>query len=595
MQPFTRFVAHGCLVAVAAGTLTVPAFARQVSTSPFRNSARSTSGLSPADIERKLRDGGLLPIPKSPADSESTPPPFGVAPPANDDYHTPQVVGIGSVALDNRCATGQANEPNIPCGGNGAIHSLFYIFTPATAGLYRIDTCGSTFDTVLASVGPDPNGGPFRVVSCDDDFCGLQSAIDVQLAANVPLRILVDGWSGATGTGLLNVTALGLAPANDGCDTPTVLPAAGPFPLVSQQDTTNSTTDPADPAQSCSFLAPAQNSHSVWYRWTPTVNADTLVDTCGSNYDTVLTVYSGPCNALVEVACNDDGGSPNCAVTLQSGASWRAIVGTTYLIEVTRFGVGAAGNLRLTLNRGNALPDNDECGGATPLAGGGPFPILGNQNTAGATVAADDPVHTCTARADVASVWFSWTPAAACNATFHTCTSNFDTVVAVYTGACGNLTEVACNDDSNVAPCPGTLQSVVTWPTTANTRYLIQVCAANAGPGAQLNYSLDCVALPQCNVNLNVVDKVFEGTDVPATAAGVPAGGAYQWERIQNGAGRVNVVVANDRATVTGTQASGALNDVTIQRLDDTPPHSPHSRQQRIPWISPAELVINLG
>ncbi|MBI1853391.1 MAG: hypothetical protein HYR85_23880 [Planctomycetes bacterium] len=590
MQPFTRFVAHGCLLAVAAGTLTVPALARQLPTRPVRNVASSTSGLSPADVERKLREGGRLPISKSAPDAEAPAPPLGVVAPPNDDCAAAQPAIIGTVAFDNQAATAQASDPPFPCGGGGApFNSLWYSFAPGVGGDYTIDTCGSTFDTLLA-VWTGAACGPYVNVGCNDDACGLQSQLTVSLLAGTTYRIEVDGFGTATGTGSLTVARVGGGPVNDNCAAAIVVPPNGPFPIRRAEDTTLATTEATDPLQSCSFLGPDQNSHSVWFRWTPTTTADALVETCGSDYDTVLTVYTGVCGAFQEIACNDDGGSPNCAVALQSGVSWRAIAGREYFAEVTRFGLGPAGNLVIALDRGVALPDNDDCGGATPLAGGGPFPIAGNQSTAGATVAVDDPVHTCTGRADVASVWFSWTPAAAFNATFHTCTSNFDTVVAVYTGACGNLTEVVCNDDSAVAPCPATLQSVVTWPATANTRYLIQVCAANAGPGGQLNYSLDCVALPQCNVNLNLPDFVFQTADVQATAAGVPAGGAYQWERIQNGAGRVNLVAANNQATVTGTQASGALNDVTI-RVTYTAPNGAVCRADRNLTVVRLELT----
>lgn len=49
-------------------------------------------------------------------------------------------------------------------------------------------------------------------------------------------------------------------------------------------------------------------NYSIWYRFTPTVNLAANVDTAGSNYDTVLSVWTGPAlGALTQVACDDDG------------------------------------------------------------------------------------------------------------------------------------------------------------------------------------------------------------------------------------------------------------------------------------------------
>jgi subtilisin family serine protease len=94
------------------------------------------------------------------------------------------------------------------------------------------------------------------------------------------------------------------------------------------QDTTDATTTGTDPAM-C-----APSARSVWYRYFAPATQTIAFDTFGSNYDTVLGVYTGTEGALTQIGCNDDSGS------LQSRVQFNAIAGTTYHIQVAKFGTG---------------------------------------------------------------------------------------------------------------------------------------------------------------------------------------------------------------------------------------------------------------
>ncbi len=48
------------------------------------------------------------------------------------------------------------------------------------------------------------------------------------------------------------------------------------------------------------------SGHDVWYTYTPTLGHLLVLSTSGSDFDTVVSVYTGPCEDLIEVACNDD-------------------------------------------------------------------------------------------------------------------------------------------------------------------------------------------------------------------------------------------------------------------------------------------------
>src|SRR5438105_11156835 len=69
---------------------------------------------------------------------------------------------------------------------------------------------------------------------------------------------------------------------------------------------------------------------SVWWSWTAPAVGDVTIDTIGSNFDTILGVYTGTSvSALTFVASNDDGGG-----NLTSKVTFTAIGGTTYAIAV---------------------------------------------------------------------------------------------------------------------------------------------------------------------------------------------------------------------------------------------------------------------
>jgi hypothetical protein len=72
------------------------------------------------------------------------------------------------------------------------------------------------------------------------------------------------------------------------------------------------------------------------------------------------------------------------------------------------------------------------------------------------------------------TVWFS-VQGTGGDVTIDTAGSSFDTVAAVYVESGAGLTPVACVDDVALDPIGFSLQSAVTFPTTAGTTYLVQI------------------------------------------------------------------------------------------------------------------------
>lgn len=94
--------------------------------------------------------------------------------------------------------------------------------------------------------------------------------------------------------------------------------------------------------------------HSVWYRWTASSSTPVTIDTVGSNFDTLLGVYTGgSVSSLTTIASNDDIGGNN----LSSRVSFTPVAGTTYQIAVDGWG-GATGTITLNWNQSaQNLPD----------------------------------------------------------------------------------------------------------------------------------------------------------------------------------------------------------------------------------------------
>jgi hypothetical protein len=110
------------------------------------------------------------------------------------------------------------------------------------------------------------------------------------------------------------------APAHDSCADAIALPSS---PYSDTAMTTAATTDAGDPTPSCGNGSRAK---SVWYRFTAPGAPGTLTaHTFGSDYDTILSVYEGPCENLSAVgnACNDDDprDGAQSQVSIQSGPS----------------------------------------------------------------------------------------------------------------------------------------------------------------------------------------------------------------------------------------------------------------------------------
>jgi len=110
-------------------------------------------------------------------------------------------------------------------------------------------------------------------------------------------------------------------------------------PFTASQSNLNALTANDDPVLSC---VKRKGARTVWYKYETDVTKNITVFTGGSNYDTVLGVWSGMGGSLTQLACNNDFNS-----TKQSKVAFTAQPGTVYYIEVVGYDAKSYGDLTL--------------------------------------------------------------------------------------------------------------------------------------------------------------------------------------------------------------------------------------------------------
>jgi hypothetical protein len=295
------------------------------------------------------------------------------------------------------------------------------------------------------------------------------------------------------------------AAANDDFASAEALSGATATATGSNFDATGETGEPDHAAHSIPMA-------SVWYSWTPATTGRVRIDTCGSAIDTTLGVYTGTSvDALNPVASNDDDPRGTCGT---AGAVWfEASAGTPYKIAVDGSGY-AEGDYSLSVAPA-PRPANDDFASPELLSGGSPTATGTNVNATGEP---GEPDHAF-ASSPLASVWFEWTPMETGWMSAATCSSGFDTTLAVYTGdSVDALTQVASNDDGDGA-CG--LGSALRFLAHAGTTYRIAV-AGFEGREGRINLAVFPAPPPGNDnfadaVTLPGIETTDTGTTVNAT------------------------------------------------------------------------------
>ena len=97
----------------------------------------------------------------------------------------------------------------------------------------------------------------------------------------------------------------------------------GVLPFTHGQNTESLDASPDDPDPSCTGIFTPSNT--AWYLFTAPSTGRFVIDTRASSYDTIIQVHTGPCDTLVEIACDDENNLVGFDAT--NGVEYRIMIG----------------------------------------------------------------------------------------------------------------------------------------------------------------------------------------------------------------------------------------------------------------------------
>ena len=416
---------------------------------------------------------------------------------ANDNFAAAQVLGPATTQVTGT-NVGATKETGEPDhAGNPGGASIWYRWTAPLDGTYTFNTIRSSFDTLLA-VYTGTNVAELTEVVSDDNFGNsIQSSVVFNATYNTTYYIAVDGARQGNGAAAQGTVILNLV-------------SEGSEPVLND-------------------FTPAQGS------------VGQSVRLLGENF---LTVSGVSFNGTPATFHTDS--STQITTVIPTGATTGPITLTDTLGDrATSSGIFTV----------VPVPANDDFANATTLTGTAPTAAGTN---VGATKQTGEPDHADNAGG--ASVWFTWTAPASGVYTVSTSGSNFDTLLAVYTGdAVAALTPVASNDDAGPLGI-----SSVTFNVVGGTVYHV---AIDGFDGATGNYRLNV----QAASGTPAITALSPGTGGAGVDVAITGTGLLTTNRVTfNGVAAPGFVVNSD-GLITVTVPTGATTGyVVVTALDGT-------------------------
>ena len=266
------------------------------------------------------------------------------APPPNDKFVN-RIALFGTNITTTGTTLSASKENGEPAhAGNAGTGSVWWSWTAPAAGEVVLRTDGSTFDTLLAVyTGSAVNA--LTLVAANDDHGVLDtSRVKFGVQNGIQYQIAVDGFndgvadeSGEVQLALAFASAPLNRPPNDDFANATEIPV---IPVTLTNSNAAASREVGEPEH-----AGRMGDTSIWWRWTASTAGTYRLTTAGSDFDTLLGVYTGTSvDALSEVASNDDVDFENQVFT--SELTLNAMPGTLYHLGVDGFD-GASGTVVL--------------------------------------------------------------------------------------------------------------------------------------------------------------------------------------------------------------------------------------------------------
>lgn len=249
--------------------------------------------------------------------------------------------------------------------------------------------------------------------------------------------------------------------------------------------------------------------------------AYTVVEDCSNSGGFNIEVEISDMGTATDITVSDDQGSPTQAVTMASTVTFGPYVnGTDVVITVTDDNDMTCVQSSSALTQLACPPANDLCSGAVSLTPGLDFdanPVVGTN--LGATDSMEMPLPGCAfydpddASGFGGDVWYSVTVPADGNLTIQTNAnptgSGGDSGMAVYSGSCGSLTLVECDDDDSP---DGAYSQVVIEPADGLANQMVYVRVWEYSGNAELNFQVSAYS---ATLSTDDIDNIAAFTYYP--------------------------------------------------------------------------------
>ncbi|MGA8744406.1 MAG: hypothetical protein WB507_00900 [Solirubrobacterales bacterium] len=392
-------------------------------------------------------------------------------PPANDNFASAQNLGTTlpvSVSGTTIDATWESGEP-AALGGFENSRSVWYSWTSPITGHVQLSGCpfetqpGSAANKTIGVYSGTSLGTLTEVVQTSN------CTVEFPVTSGSEYKIAFSGSIRGEGTftlGLRNAPP----PTNDDLADATVI---GPtLPLAVQGDNSFATIEAGESAVPISGLT--DDSHSVWYQWTPSVSERVKLNACRLDQPR-LGVFTGTSISSLVVATEPQSRSPYCEVELS------AVAGTTYEIAIAgdSFNDGT-GPFELEIHK-VSRPLNDNFVDAITIGPDLPISIAGNNTDA--TVEMGEPSPALNYE-PIATVWYRWDSNFNGPVDISTCGSETSDFVSVHTGstfAAMNRVVPSGEDEPGACDLAQQAGSIERFVSAAGTTYWIQVSSLSRG------------------------------------------------------------------------------------------------------------------
>lgn len=382
-------------------------------------------------------------------------------PPANDNFASAQNLGgalpftVPGSTID---ATGEAGDPM----GSGA-RDVWYSWTAPSSGHVQLGGCpfetqpGSAGNKILAVYTGSTLASLVKVAQTEN------CKMEFDAVSGTNYKIVFNGSADGEGTFTLAMKSAP-QPANDNLAAAELVGPELPFAVAG--DNSFATLEPEESKLAISEISGA--THSVWFRWTPTISQRVKLNSCSQRLRPRLGVFTGNTITTLVKATEPQTSAPYCAVELN------AVAGTTYKIAIAAGPLeGQEGPFTLSAHV-VSRPANDNLAGATPI--GPALPIAVDGSNTDATVE-EKEVGPVDESSFFGSVWYRWDASFSGPVDIATCGSATPVIGAVYVGASfATMVRIVPGKEARPGSCgEGVSGSRERFIAVAGTSYFVQV------------------------------------------------------------------------------------------------------------------------